>query len=81
MLFNTKAVLSLASVLAAFPAVLAAVLQDTSGQPYGGHVDYEFDIANGDIQPVSTFLLALFPILIEHGFQDGYTRSAVLVNG
>lgn len=45
--------LALASALAAFPGVLAVVLQDTSGKPYGGHVDYVFNIANADVQPVS----------------------------
>lgn len=45
--------LAFASALAAFPGALAVALQDTSGQPYGGHVDYVFDIANADVQPVS----------------------------
>jgi len=58
MLFNKNAVLSLASALVALPAVLAAaVLQDTSGKPNGGHVDYVFDIANANVEPVSTFPL------------------------
>ena len=60
MLFDKKAVfsLALASGLASFPAALGAAIQDTSGNPYGsGHVDYVFDLANADIQPVSTFPL------------------------
>jgi len=55
MLLDNKALLSLAL---AFPAALAAVLQDTSGTSYGGgHVDYFFNLANAYIQPVSAFPL------------------------
>ena len=55
MLFDNK---SLFSLVLAFPAALAAVIQDTSGAPYGGgHVDYTFNLANAYIQPVSAFPL------------------------
>jgi hypothetical protein len=70
MLFDKKTVLSLASALAALPGALAvAVLQNTSGQSNGAHVDYVFNIKNADIQPVSTVPL-FFPsqLLIPHVF-------------
>jgi len=57
MLLDMRTVLSFACGLAAFPGALAVALQDTSGQPYGGHVDYVFNLVNADIQPVSTFPL------------------------
>lgn len=60
MLFDKNAILSLAlaSGLATFPAALGTAIRDTSGNPYGsGHVDYVFNLANADIQPVSTFPL------------------------
>ena len=57
MLFNRKNVLSFACGLATVSGALAVVLQDTSGQPYGGHVDYVFNLVNADIYPVSPFRL------------------------